>query len=145
MAKEGWDWGAIGPNLSKLPPHLRESLSENIPLRPGEVHGRVLIFRKTPALIHPNGRVLVTKYYKDAARPVGIPDGAQIDLVDFSGREPLVSVLLVKENVPAVLGGLVQSFLAMGGSADDLHAAIDTVAAPPRLPNPLFPEAPDEQ
>lgn len=144
MVKEGWDWGAIGPNLSKLPQHLRESLTDNIPLRPGEVYGRVLIYRKTPALNHPNGRVLVTKYYKDAARPIGVPDGAQIDLVDFSGHEPLISILLAKESIPAVLGGLVQSFLAMGGSADDLHTAIDAVAKSPRFPNPLFPEASDE-
>ena len=141
--RDGWDWG-MRPNLSKLPLHLRESLTETIPLRPGEVYGKVLIFNKTTGLNHPNGRILVTNYHKDAARPVGPPDGAQIDMVDFSGRLPLATCLLRKKQVPDILRGLMRSFLAMGGTVEELHSAIDTAAKPELLHNPLLPKATDE-
>lgn len=144
MTKEGWDWGSVGPDLSKLPAHLRENLTESIPLRPGEVYGRVLIFRKTPGLNHPNGRILVSNYHKDAANPSGPPDGAQIDLADFSGRLALSTFFLAKDKVPPVLGGLIRSFLAMGGTEEELRTVIAQAVRPLKLSNPLFPEVPDE-
>lgn len=121
MSKDGWDWGGIGPNLSKLPPHLRGSLGEPIPLRNNEVHGRVFIFRNTPGLNHPNGRILVTNFYKDAAAPTGIPDGAQIDVSEFSGRLALATMVLPKKHMPVVIRELVRSYIAMGGTIDELQ------------------------
>lgn len=124
MPKDGWDWGDRTPDLSQLPPHLRESLTEPIPLRPGEVYGRVLIYKKTPGLNHPNGRILVTKYYKDVTKPTGVPDGAQFDMVDFTGRGALSTVILTQDNIPPVMGGLIRSFLSMGGTREELLALI---------------------
>jgi hypothetical protein len=72
----------------------------------------------------------VSNYYKDAASPSGPPDGAQVDLVDFSGRVALVTFILAKRNVPAVIGGLIRSFLDMGGSREDLLAAVDLATKP---------------
>lgn len=144
MAKDGWNWGNIGPDLSKLPPHLRENLTEPIPLRPGEVRGRVFIFRNTPGLNHPNGRVLVAPYHKDVAQPSTTPDGAQIDVADYTGRLPLATVVLAKKHMPDVMKGLVRNFLAMGGTREELLEMINESALPPRLPNPIFDGNTDE-
>lgn len=144
MARDGWDFGDIQPNLSKLPPHLRENISKTLPLRPYEVHSRIFILRKSPGLNHPNGRVNVSDFYKDAVRPTGVPDGAQIDTTDFSGRLALASFILAKDKVTAVISGLAKSYMRMGGTREELLAAIDEVVRPPKLTNHLIPEATDE-
>jgi hypothetical protein len=145
MARDGWDWNGIGPNLSKLPPHLRDNFSGDIPLRPGEVRGRVIIFKKTPGLIHPNGRILVSHYHKDAACPIGRPDGAQVDMTDFTGRAALATFLLEKQQVPAILAGLVHSFLAMGGTEKEITEVFDAAfKRSPLVQKPTIPEATDE-
>ena len=57
-------WDEIKPNLSKLPIHIREALSEPTPLQPNEVHGKLLIQRRKEGLNHPNARIRVSKLIK---------------------------------------------------------------------------------
>jgi len=72
----------------------------------------------------------VTSFHKDAANPTGAPDGVQVDMVDFSGRLPLATFLLTKDKVPHILRGLVRSFLAMGGTEEELKVLLTGQEAP---------------
>jgi hypothetical protein len=108
------------PNLSKLPHLIREQLNQAVPHRPNEVATKTVIFKKTQGLIHPNARLLITEHRKDPNVFSGPPDGIQIDSMDFSGRVPLLSLILPKVSVPAVLENIIRGYLALGGTEEGL-------------------------
>lgn len=55
-------WETAKPNLSKLPPHLRDALNAPVPVKRGEAHGRLSIITKRTGLNHPNARVWVNTF-----------------------------------------------------------------------------------
>lgn len=116
-------WGGMPrPNLAKLPTVIREQLAQPVPLRPNEVRAKIVIFRKSPGLIHPNGRVYVTEYRKDANNISGSPDGIQIDSADFSGKSPLSSILLTKQDIPAVIENMLRIYRTLGATDEEINA-----------------------
>jgi len=129
-----WDFGAR-PNLSKLPAQVKEQMSQPIPLRPEEALGRLMVFRNTSGLNHPNARFLVTSFREGIDNYSGTPDGAQLDVMDFSGRIPLSSMILPKETVESLLVGLTRCYLEMGGTGEALDAVRTRAAVPVPLHN----------
>jgi hypothetical protein len=124
-----WDFGAR-PNLARLPAHVKEQMSQPVPLRPEEVLGRLMVFQNTSGLNHPNARFLVTAFREGAENYSGPPDGAQLDVMDFSGRVPLSSMILPKTTVESLLVGLARCYLEMGGTIGELES-INTRALTP--------------
>lgn len=52
-------WDDAKPNLSKLPPHLRDALNAPVPVKPGEAQGRLSVITRRAGLNHPNARIWV--------------------------------------------------------------------------------------
>jgi len=131
MSSNPWDYSGLGPNLARLPQHLKEQLTANIPLRPEETYGRVVIFNRSPGLVHPNGRVLATGFRDPSDTATNVVSGVQLDALDFSGRIPLASLILPKDCTRNVLVGMLRAYIAMGGGSKEEVAAMLTEASRP--------------
>lgn len=127
-----------GPDLRKLPLQQRKSLTNPIPLRPGEVYGRVMITSEKHGLHHPNGRISLTVQREDGATESRFNNKVRIDMSDQSARIPLVTVLLDKEPLETVIKSAVVAYLQLGGSLKDLKLEVDKPVLPPLMENPLF-------
>lgn len=137
MKHDGLIKGVV-PDLSKLPKHIREQMHKPIPLRPHEVHAKVRLF-KSVALNQPNGRLMVTHHIEDEGSPNPKPlDSIQIDLVDFTAKEPLASSVIHRSAVPEMLKGLLQAYLKVGGTMEELKDLFPQDTMPPLMNNPLF-------
>jgi hypothetical protein len=117
-------WDDAKPNLAKLPPQLKQNLTQPIPVRPEEVYGGIHIFKKTQGLHHPNGRILVSKYYKDAGEESKPTDALQIDFSDFTGRTAVGTLVLKKTQAQVILTSMMRTFLQIGGSVAELESAL---------------------
>lgn len=131
-------WKAPKPDLSKLPAHLRKNTTEPIPIRDSEVHANIRVFEDKPGLNYPNGRLYATSYTKD--HEGGKPEKLQIDGVDFTGKIPIFTVLVRKEDMKDFLRGALIQYMKLGGTEEDLKELINHAKLPPRLKNPLFEE-----
>jgi len=122
--------GAPGPNLTKLPQHIREQIAQPVPLRPSEVRTKISLFQVTSGLQHPNGRVLVSEFRQDPDNYVNKPDGIQIDGSDFYGRKPLLSIVLDKKTAQPVIENMLRCFLALGATKEELAALVSRAEQP---------------
>lgn len=129
-----WDYQNNSPNLARLPQHLKEQLTRNIPLRPLETYGRVVIFNRAPGLVHPNGRVIASGY-RDPQDTTGPVTGAQLDTMDFSGRIPLASVIMPRDCTRNTIVGLLRAYVDMGGGSDE---EVASMLAEARRPAEVF-------
>lgn len=125
-----WGPNGLSPDLSRLPAHLKEQLTAPIRLRPLERYGRVIIFNRTPGLVHPTARLLATDN-RSPDNTSGQPDGAQIDAMDFSGRVPLVSFIMDKDTTANMLTGMLGSFLRLGGTEAEIAALVKSAKETP--------------
>jgi hypothetical protein len=134
MSGDYWDGSGagVGPNLAKLPLEIREQQTRPMPLREGEAYGRVVLFRKSPGLVHPNGRVNVTVHQSDPLDVAAVA-GVQIDATDFSARIPLATLILAKEGVPGVLTNLLRAYMQLGGTDADIERCIATARKAPTI------------
>lgn len=131
-------WKGPKPNLSKLPPYLRKNATESIPVRDTEVHANVRVFEDKPGLNYPNGRIYATCYTKD--HEGGTPEKLQLDGVDFTGKIPIFTILISKDNMREFVRGVLLQYMKLGGSEEDLKALLNHAKLPPRIKNPLFEE-----
>lgn len=114
---EYWDNSGHYPDLSKLPPEIRESLAKAIPMRPNETHVHAIIFRDSPGLNHPNARCVVQ------AQPNILNKqnpGLQIDVADFSAKISLATVFVRQKNLHEFVTSVVRQYLQLGGDMEKL-------------------------
>lgn len=127
-----WDPNGRGPDLSRLPANLKEQLTSPIPLRPLERYARVIVFNRTPGLVHPTARLLATDN-RSPDNITGRPDGVQVDAMDFTGRIPLVSFIMEKDTTANLLTGLLRSYMNLGGTEADIAGLVTEAKQVPQM------------
>jgi hypothetical protein len=120
------DWrGAGTPNLSKVPQHIRDALSEPVPVRDTEATGRLHLFHdaRSSGLNIPNAR-MHARTYTPMEGETGTRDMApkvQIDFVDYTGKMPIATAILVPEQALILINQLMRSYLRIGGPIEEIN------------------------
>lgn len=113
------------PDLTRLPEHLKQTLTKPLELRPDEVHVKLRIYKEIKAAGYniPNARLLAGPFIPTAEGTK--PDGVQIELVDFKGHVPLVMSVLSLEKALIFLKGFIKTYKRCGGDIQSLLGFIE--------------------
>lgn len=126
MTQNHWDPPNTSPDLSRLPPQLREALNQPIPLRPDEKNAAVMLFNKTVGMNHPNGRCNVVPFKRVENSVVAMEKGLQLDFSEFTGRVPLATVIINFTDGAAFAASVLRAYLSLGGDLDVVLNAVNT-------------------
>lgn len=107
-------WDQAKPDLSKLPVHLRESLTAPVPVKPGEVLGRVSILTKRTGLNYPNARIWINPIRREDKQTL------VIEFTDHRGV-PQVMVEVRQDQLMALKATLAHCFDLLEGKAEVVH------------------------
>jgi len=121
MADSYWN---SRPDLTRLPQHLRQSLTAPIPIRPAEIVAQTIIFPVTDqGLNHPNGRLraLVHQPTADSMRI----EGVQLETSTFTGHRPLYVTIVKTADCPEFLRGAITSYVRACGNWDSLNKIVE--------------------
>jgi len=96
-------WDSVKPDLSKLPPHLRDALNAPVPVKEGESQGRLSIITRRTGLNHPNARIWVNVIDQQGTKQL------VLELCDHRGL-PQVMLTINKEAVAPFKASMLQAF-----------------------------------
>jgi len=118
-------WESARPDISRLPPHLREQAAPT-PLSEFEVRSRIVIFKNPVAkgLNHPTGRVNVVAHQPDEEN-VDKYEGLAINLMDFKGHAPLACAIIATEHFEKLFEGFIQEYERSGGKIEKLQEILE--------------------
>lgn len=88
-------WDQTKPDLSRLPPHLRDALTAPVPRKEREVAGKLAVITRRPGLNHPNARVWLTPVVKEINKEKHVE--LIIEMSDHRGQPQAVLVLSDKQ------------------------------------------------
>ncbi len=122
--RDQWDNRGMVPDLSRLPPEIRATFTQPISLRPDERYTAFVIYANTPGLFHPNARLNVARFKKEAegSSAINVNDGFELDIRDTTGRVNLATAVISKENFEPLLAGMIRIYREMGGDVDAIIA-----------------------
>ena len=112
------------PDLTRLPPTLKDSLNKPIPFRPHEVRARVLI-SPTVGQNHPNGRFLIAPHRPNSDSSV--IEGLRVEALDYAGKLPLATIILKNEDFFQALQGALLAYKKAGGSLAQLVNLVEEI------------------
>ncbi len=113
----------LPPDLSRRPQLDRERLNKPIPLKPTETYALLCIFDHIAAN-HPNGRINIAPMMPSLDNPLVAGPSVQIDLADFSGRNPAAAIILTKEHAQTTLLAMMKAYEAIGGHCEEMWLAL---------------------
>lgn len=119
------------PDLTRLPEHLRQTLTQSIPIRSGEIRAQTIIFPliQEQGLNHPNGRVRALPYTPKA--DVMTSEGVQLESSNFTGHKPIYVTVIRTAECPEFLKGFIACYVRATGnwdSVDNLIAELKSTA-----------------
>ena len=120
------NWGGRNaPNLSKVPQHIRDALSEPVPVRDTEATGRLHLFHdpRSSGLNMPNTR-MHARAYTPMEGETGTRETVsqvQIDFVDYTGKVPIATALLLPPQALVLINQLMRSYLRIGGAIEEIN------------------------
>jgi len=125
-------WRSDPPNLTKLPKHVVDAINKPVPLKHGEIQGRLQLYvdKHLTGLNHPNARLYATKYVPDAALKRNDRPGIQLEIVEPKGKRAIAHFVIPTEQLKFVLYRMVQAHLDLGGNISILEDVYKELNAP---------------
>lgn len=113
------------PDLTRLPEHLRQSLTQAIPIRPAEVRAQTIVFPliHEHGLNHPNGRIRILPH-QPKAEEIKFT-GIQVEASNFTGHKPIYVTVVTTDHCPEFIKGLVASYVRATGSWDSFNSIVE--------------------
>lgn len=131
MAKDTWFGG--NPNLTKLPKHIRDALTQVIPIQPNEILASLFLFKdpRLTGLNIPNSRLHIRGYTPDEVEKArNKPAGIQLEFVDPSGKHPIAMSIVAKEKIPLFLTEFFKAVASIGVSVEEIDKMLATAKTP---------------
>ncbi len=125
------------PDLTRLPEHLRQALTQPIPMRVGEVRAQNIIFPMIQeyGLNHPNGRVRPMLHVPDANKPNQV-SGIQLESYDFTGHKPITMCVMRNEALGEFLKGYITSYIRNLNSWTEFDKIVEDLKCTSPIPAP---------
>jgi hypothetical protein len=113
------------PDLTRLPEHLRQTLTQAIPIRPAEVRAQTIIFPliQEQGLNHPNGRVRALPYIPKADSMQ--IEGVQFEASNFTGHRPIYVTIIKTSDCPEFLKGMIASYVRAAGNWETFDKLVE--------------------
>lgn len=125
MKRKGVHWDSARPDLSKLPPEIKDQL-DPLPLGNTETRAKITIFRNPhfQGLSHPTGRLFIAAHQPNA-EIVDQYEGLILQLVDFTGHTPLACAVVNTEQAAILFQGLITEYRRSGGDLQNLQKLLE--------------------
>lgn len=108
------------PDLSRLPPELREQVREPIPLRPLEFYDSLSI--TGAASFHRNVRINIGSYVPEPEEALaGDTPCVHINMHDYTGKVTLGTIIITTQNIKTAMTSMLRAHLQLGGTLDILE------------------------
>lgn len=113
------------PDLTRLPEHLRQALTQPIPIRPAEIRVQTVIFPliHEHGLNHPNGRLRAMVYTPKVETDV--IEGVQLEASTFTGHKPIYATILKTADCAEFLRGFITAYVRANKSWDKVDSLIE--------------------
>lgn len=123
------------PDLSRMPEHLRQTLTQPIPMRPAEVRAQSIIFPLVHdyGLNHPNGRLRAVVHIPDGSK-VNTIEGIMLETYDFTGHKPITVNILKREAMPEFLKGYITAYIRNENSWSNFDKLVEELKCTSPIP-----------